>query len=53
MLWFFAFTSLGMAIFTFFLALHKIRQLPVFKFIGGAALLGLSGWLAAQIELKV
>lgn len=53
MLWFFAFTSLGIAIFTFFLALHKIRQLPVFKLIGGTALLGLSGWLATRIELTI
>lgn len=52
MLWFFAFTSLGIAIFTFFLALHKIKKLPFGRILSGAVLLGLSGLLAARADLK-
>ncbi len=53
MLWFFAFTSLGIAIFTFFLAVHKLRKLPLGKLIGGTVLLGLSGLLAARADSKL
>lgn len=49
MLWFFAFTTIGIAIFALFLALHRLMKLPIFKMVSGTALLGLCGWLSAQI----
>ncbi|MBU1109206.1 MAG: hypothetical protein KKB51_21185 [Candidatus Riflebacteria bacterium] len=50
MLWFFAFTTLGIAIFAFFLALRKFFALPLLQLLGGGAILGLCGLLAARIQ---
>ncbi|HNX76337.1 MAG TPA: hypothetical protein PLM07_11950 [Candidatus Rifleibacterium sp.] len=49
MLWFFAFSAIGIAIFAFFLALNRLVKLPVTQMIGGTALLSLCGWLATRI----
>lgn len=49
MLWFFAFTAIGIAIFAFFLALHRIARLPFMQLIGGTALLSICGWLASRV----
>jgi hypothetical protein len=48
MLWFFAFTAVGIAVFAFFLAIRHLRRMPFLQTIAGTALLGFCGWLAAQ-----
>jgi hypothetical protein len=48
MLWFFAFTTVGIAIFALFLALHRILKMPFMQMISGTALLAVCGWLATR-----
>jgi hypothetical protein len=48
MIWFFAFTAIGIAIFAFFLALRRFFALPLLQLFGGSAVLGLCGLLAAR-----
>ena len=46
MIWFFMFTTVGIAIFAFFLALKRISNIPVIKWVQGSALLGIFGILS-------
>ncbi|MDN5279666.1 MAG: hypothetical protein PWR01_3631 [Clostridiales bacterium] len=46
MIWFFAFTTIGIAIFALFLTLKRFAQLPFLKIIGGTFLMGVTGILA-------
>lgn len=46
MLWFFAFTSIGIVIFAFFLALKRFSRIPFLKILGGSILMGITGTLA-------
>ncbi|NLF97687.1 MAG: hypothetical protein GX569_13195 [Candidatus Riflebacteria bacterium] len=48
MIWFFAFTAIGIAIFAFFLTLRRFFALPLLQLFGGGAILGLCGLLAAR-----
>lgn len=50
MLWFFAFTSIGIAIFALFLALKKFTRIPFLKICGGSLLIGLTGFLALKAQ---
>jgi hypothetical protein len=48
MIWFFAFTTLGLAIFAFFLALRRFIAMPILQLLSGGMILGLCGLLAAR-----
>jgi len=48
MLWFFAFTAVGIAVFALFLALNRIFKTPLLQLIGGTTLLTICGWLASN-----
>jgi hypothetical protein len=48
MIWFFAFTAIGIAIFAFFLALRRFFALPLLQLLSGGAVLGLCGLLATR-----
>ncbi|MEW6710849.1 MAG: hypothetical protein AB1403_13570 [Candidatus Riflebacteria bacterium] len=48
MLWFFAFTGVGIAVFAFFLAVKSLVRVPFLKIIGGSVIFGLTGLLAAK-----
>ncbi|MFZ5952476.1 MAG: hypothetical protein ACOYXC_17375 [Candidatus Rifleibacteriota bacterium] len=50
MLWFFAFTGVGIAVFAFFLAVKSMVRIPFLKIISGSVLLGLTGLLAARVS---
>ncbi len=51
MLWFFAFTTVGIAIFALFLALHRMFRMPFMQMLGGTAILSICGWLATRAGL--
>ncbi|HNW10486.1 MAG TPA: hypothetical protein PLK58_02660 [Candidatus Rifleibacterium sp.] len=51
MLWFFAFTTVGIAIFALFLALRRMTRMPFLQMLGGTAILSLCGWLATRAGL--
>lgn len=46
MLWYFAFTTIGISIFAFFLALKKFIGFPFLKIFAGTALLATAGLLS-------
>lgn len=50
MIWFFAFTAMGLATFAMFIALKKVLNITLRRIIGGTALLGICGLLAFTAE---
>ncbi len=48
MLWFFAFTTIGIAIFALFLALKSMARVPLLQIFTGSALMALTGFLAIK-----
>ncbi len=48
MLWFFAFTAIGIAVLALFLTLYRIIRMPILQTLGGTVLLSLCGWLAIR-----
>lgn len=45
MKWFFAFTSVGIAVFAFLIGLKKTVRIPFGKILGGSLLMALTGLL--------
>lgn len=48
MLWFFTFTTVGIAVFALFLALKSMVRIPFLKIFSGSAILFLTGLLASR-----
>ncbi|GAB4267757.1 MAG: hypothetical protein Kow0029_02500 [Candidatus Rifleibacteriota bacterium] len=50
MIWFFTFTTVGISVFTFLLAMQRLARVPFLKILGGTAILGITGFLAFKVH---